>query len=786
MSVVSYQPLHQYRTNPFCTPSAPDSGRDSETGMVRKTHAQLLAEGSGRVYVDNVDAVYSTIVSRERTDVNLSPFTTTGAPAYGPGTGPTVAVIGCGMGGLMTSFQLAKVGFRVTAFDAYQAPYTTTNTGNVYGAGRISPVLVTDPNTTTDNSAPPYNQDAQLGAMRFPSTSYLFWHYLQVAGIATSTEVFTEFPNPLKVPTAFSFGTAGVDGSVTGVWNLGGALPAAASNLQGRHFNAILNFAPTGSPTGASYTGPGGTMTVRDVANVIECKLAPAGSAANVKLFWEAARRQLSTVSYFDFLKLRGFTAAEINDIGYLGLGTGGFGPIFTRCSLEILRLAIWSYASEYAVPKLGQFPGGLYDRCRNVPGNPVTFRHNSPVRGIVHGEFNSAGQYVNAYRLKYRSGASDIFSGNFDYVVLAMTGQAAQRLLSTSEANITRATALTMFQNPTFPFYDSAKANFRSDIKRDLEGQNGMDSIKIFQTIYGPGVSAQTRTDNGLDPWLQANATSPTNTFDKRVRVAFGKYDLADPNYTPMGVTYILPMRTAAGAAIPFASSLTVMGLHYCWGAPPTAAAEWPNDTIKVSNDFLANRGSLTTAINTNGKFVGRVGSAVESNTMRSRILYAFAARFDKFLTRTGLMGGNPSLALARYFRGLSVGPGGVANVDRTMAIVHWSKVPYILMAFKLDRPGYGEYHIAAHKICRFANPTELDWDISRNGVYYAHGAVKKLYFAGCSTSNLGGWVEGAFQSALATCASIIGHAGAGGPNVGALSDAAYWPPVNLQGYQS
>jgi hypothetical protein len=90
----------------------------------------------------------------------------------------------------------------------------------------------------------------------------------------------------------------------------------------------------------------------------------------------------------------------------------------------------------------------------------------------------------------------------------------------------------------------------------------------------------------------------------------------------------------------------------------------------------------------------------------------------------------------------------------------VRWSNVPFIRIDFKLDRPGYGANLIYAYKVNTLSYSWSGVWDFKFWGNYYVHPAVKKVYFAGDAVSNYGGWIEGAFQSALNTSAGIIQQA--------------------------
>src|SRR5262245_19529522 len=83
--------------------------------------------------------------------------------------GTEVAIIGAGIAGLLTAFELMKLGLKPV----------------VYEAGRLGGRLRSVPFEGAEGVI------AELGAMRFPVSSTTFYHYLGLAGLETRP-----FPNP--------------------------------------------------------------------------------------------------------------------------------------------------------------------------------------------------------------------------------------------------------------------------------------------------------------------------------------------------------------------------------------------------------------------------------------------------------------------------------------------------------------------------------------------------------------------------------------------------------------
>jgi hypothetical protein len=577
--------------------------------------------------------------------------------------------------------------------------------------------------------------------MRFPSNAYLFWHYMKTSGAAAGTDTFTAFPNVGKVPTTFTGGDAGISGDeVKGIWNTGQThspasqteLPAAFQTISEKHAERFNKYSPSGTP-----------LTVQDVADMIECGLTISDYKTQVDAFWAAAVTELYNRSYHDFLSDSNFdiggyhfTADRIKKVGYIGIGTGGFGPLFSRCALEIIRLFIWRYDNEFAVPNLGDLPKKLYDRG-SAAG--VIYRYNRQVRSFVY-DVNT-----NSYIIRDTHNGLGRITAGYDYIVLAMTSQASQGLLASAQANFSVSSINKYTQNYIFPFYDnrSAYSDLLSDIKRDLEGQDGMDSVKIFQTMSGPASG-----DTGVN-YLQV---SPNNTaYDARIKACFGNSNENAAGYAPLGLTYVFPVHnntSATGPLLPFKDATTSVALHYNWGSNDYGQNLWPNEAANIQANLLNNDASVQSALNSTGKFFGSSNSA---SNLGNNIWKAIRTRFFGFWPWTGLNAG-----LWAPFTWFFKKNGNTLN----FAIVRWSKVPFIKIGFKLDRPGYGANLIYAYKVNTLSYSLSAVWDFKYWGNYYVHPAVKKVYFAGDAVSHYGGWIEGAFQSALNTSAGIIQQA--------------------------
>lgn len=746
MSLASFVAFHNARG------ATTVGSEDPETGLIKQTLTQLMGTASNRSYVDNPDANYGVILGAEANNPNLSPFTANGSAISWTGTGakPTVAVVGGGMSGLLTAYQLGKAGFQVTVFEAGQAPDSLVVGGKkVRGAGRIAPIVLS---TAESNGANVGSAVAQLGAMRFPSSAYLFWHYMKVTGFSSVSRSFTAFPNVSKVPTTFSGGDAlpSQNGVVKGVWGYPQnsdnvkklpLSPIGFEALNNRHQAAFTSYKPPNSP---------GNLTLLEITNLVVAGNMSSANKATVRDFWKKTVKQLYKVNYRTFLKTNSyhpaqtFSNTDIARIGTVGFGTGGFGPLFSRCVLDLMRLVVWQYSDEFEVSDLGDY----VDKLRaSAAAKGVTFRYNTPVYSLFFSRTNKK-----TYFGLSKTTSGSVTAGGFDYVVLAMSTQAAKDLLSNGRYRISTTLANQVAPNYIFPYYDIRYGSWTSKIKGDLNAMDGMDSVKIFQAINGPASPGAVLT------WPKVTPV-PSSSRDPRVRACYGAFKTGNTSYQPIGLTYLLPVHpnsTASGAKRPFAASQRVFALHYNWGSNDYGQNLWQNEAAVVKANLIDPDTAVRSSVDSTGKFVGNNSQAPN---LKAKLQAAMGQRF--------LFQQNQNLNSASGNSWNLTSSFNIRNADVRYGIVQWSKVPFINIGFKLDRPNFGVDLIYSSKTTALAVSETGNgmWDGATSSAnatvsFRRHESTKNLYFAGCSISNYGGWVEGAFQSALSASAGIVSSA--------------------------
>jgi hypothetical protein len=789
--IPSFSPIHEYFRAAHQAESA-ESQRATQTGLAQLTIEEILGADTNWRWVDNPHIDYLGLVGCEATlsDLNTSSpltadnrpivWTNAGADKYGntipplANRAPTVAVVGAGMSGLLTALELRKTGMNVTLYEAYGDPNFAKSpavAGSVTGqghAGRLYPLAVDGTDAT----------ESQMGCMRFPSRAPLFWWYLRASEALAPDTLLTEFPNPAKVPTIFTGHSTVVSttGTCSPIWtqaaiwkggknrfslspyNLPKKVPNKPDydyqNLSKRHMDAFLNFVPTtGGDTALAVSGLLDAGTATDVPRI--------------KTFWDATIARLYNASYRDFLSDPNhlyhpgidFTLEEIDRIGTVGFGTGGFQPLFDVCVLDMMRLVLWSYASEMVLPDLKLFPIGLlaaFKAAYVAPPSPQVGTqnalYNTPVTALVYQPATGAtpGYYVVSYNAFAANGKSTPGSAKYDYVVLAMTHTAAGKLLADS------ASAPHRPAKSVVPYAGTSKSSF---ILAGLKNQNIMKTTKIFHLIQGPA------SKTGIKPgtsWTRARPASAADAIsdayalgvDHEIRALYGAYN---PGNGTLGATYLQPLliRNPVDKSIDNAtlsSAIQVNALHYSWGYGTEPATD--SDDMKML--MYNNNADAKKSIASTGFYKGVGGSKLYSAIGR-----AMAARFATFNWSPQLSG--LATDLPQYFTSSKT---AAQNAD--CLAVYWQNVPYVLGAFKLDRPGYGAHLAYAYKVLAESVPAPSGatwWDAQLSngtgGLYYSvDPAVRGLFFAGDSFSAYGGWVEGALQSALATSAGLVKQA--------------------------
>ena len=284
------------------------------------------------------------------------------ATAPQDGGGKEIAIIGAGISGLIAGYELLRAGFNPVIYEASDRI-----------GGRLYTVDMGD------------GALAEMGAMRVPTSHRTVWHYAEHFGVPHA-----KFPDPGQVFTQLYYKGQTLD------WHPTDEGPPAPFAEISEDFKAMMGpFAKAIYPAWQA----GDFDTVRDMWQLMI-------SRHPIDSFYEAVHR--GTV----------WTAEQMEDFGALGLGSGGFGPMFQIDFISALR-----YVLEKHNIGLQLFTDGLanfVDRIVDEPHGKRTLRDciktNTPVTGL---DWNGG-----CTEVQTKDAATQ-----YDAVIVAMSSRAADML---------------------------------------------------------------------------------------------------------------------------------------------------------------------------------------------------------------------------------------------------------------------------------------------------------------------------------------------------------------------
>lgn len=256
-------------------------------------------------------------------------------------TPPRVAVVGAGVAGLCAAYELMKAGARPVVYEP-----AVQEAGPGRGRTRVGGRCYSKP--FFDPQGVPTGKFAEMGAMRVPISSRLFYHYAGLFGVDYSGD----FPDPGKVRTVLS------------------------------HRGMRYIWVPR--PQDPPYYGlPPKFHKVYDDWNtrVVEKLAIPTseslqkGNLEEARCRWQALIDRYEDKSFYGALReiMTDWTYPEDYSLfGSLGIGSGGFGPVYRAGFLEMLRLMVNELETEqlFIVSGVGALAEGFYTHVP-VHGTP-------------------------------------------------------------------------------------------------------------------------------------------------------------------------------------------------------------------------------------------------------------------------------------------------------------------------------------------------------------------------------------------------------------------------------
>lgn len=213
-----------------------------------------------------------------------------------PGAEPRIAIVGAGAAGLVAGYELLRAGFRPKIFEAAEAVGGRCRTLDM-GGGAL----------------------AEMGAMRVPLSHRTFWHYMdEIARLRGRPVDHEAFPDPGKVDTLLYYRNRRLP------WPAGHPPPPPFDGIQ-KDFTAF--FGKWVAPFAAVW-GDG--------------RSAPPEKLRRLQTLWQAAITENLGQTFAEGVQRgTGWDTAHMEAFGALGLGSGGFGPMFPINFISALRFLL-------------------------------------------------------------------------------------------------------------------------------------------------------------------------------------------------------------------------------------------------------------------------------------------------------------------------------------------------------------------------------------------------------------------------------------------------------------
>jgi tryptophan 2-monooxygenase len=316
--------------------------------------------------------------------------------------------VGAGIAGMIAGYELLRMGVVPTIFEA------SSRIGGRAWSKRF------------ESSGDMLNDIAELGAMRFPASSLALWHYLKRFSIDIDD---MNFPNPGTVLTQIHY----QDQSYFWHPNLPPpGLFAKISHDWQQYVSSIIH------PFYATWK-----RGMRE------------GNYDEITALWQGYLDQYSHRSFYQAVAQQfckapfHWTSEHINAFGSLGIGSGGFGPLFQANFAEVLRIMIqrWEEHQYFVKHGISHLTWKLYTESvanAQLQGSLASLRAVRLNSAVTDVQFNGSNPVIS-----WHNGLSGLFNHQeFDAVIIATTSRAMKKMQLTTSSGLLEQKVKTALRN--------------------------------------------------------------------------------------------------------------------------------------------------------------------------------------------------------------------------------------------------------------------------------------------------------------------------------------------------
>ncbi|MDF2973724.1 MAG: Tryptophan 2-monooxygenase [Microvirga sp.] len=236
-----------------------------------------------------------------------------GLPIGSASGSPSVAVIGAGVSGLCAAYELMRAGCTVTVFEQ------ASDVG-----GRCASHLFSTGGTDI----------AEMGSMRFPPTEFILDFYLKTSNIVPNGLCsLPDFPDPGVVSTYVCYGNI-----APFPWSKSSSSAPAGFETVYKGWVALMqNGLSTDLPGAGTITAALASGDINGATSYWQNYLDVFGQ----QTFYSALYAIFTGASGYPIPNGTAWTFDDFDRFGALGLGSGGFGPLYPISFMDIFRLIV-------------------------------------------------------------------------------------------------------------------------------------------------------------------------------------------------------------------------------------------------------------------------------------------------------------------------------------------------------------------------------------------------------------------------------------------------------------